>query len=713
MARLRAAAIAEGSDEDSDDSDKEEVIEKEPSWKRELNENRAAAAEEAEEEEEDPFEKLARLQAEAGGETVHRVSGGDSGSTSTAPPVLFSAPTLSNVFAAPLNALKSMGSMHWGSHDELEASDEEEGDDEEASHSGEDMVLHTSSEEDEPRQPSKRAPAAHVLGAARAKRQGGGGATRVVIGPDGQKHYVPTNFISKPKAPRVTVNAPIAADVLATPARMAEKLMSLWPQKGGGNDAAAKLTASPQHLADDALVSPSKLARDRRWALKEKAKFTRDSSADDGFASFRNDSPTPKDSPPSNTLHRLGETSAPARMSERPEEEDEGFFSRTSRAVSLVTAPLDLIGSLARTQQPPSLDSINSFSIAATTGIPIDEDGEFNPNISLPTGVKHLSHPSRGKAKGGKGGHNKPKLTRDSSMDNDDARELEIVSVTPDAELPPLSDLQGDNPKESSWKAPEAKAKAKRWQSGKAKGAGGGGGGGNWFDGFTKAFANVNNLVGGGNSGPPKFDAALEEYETVTCYCCEVPLTIVQLWSALYASENGQGLCREGIFRLAPDPKEVQKAEREIISGKPIKEGQIQPEILAHLIKSFFRRLPGAGVLSGVPIQALVVVGCSESKEDCAGLLNSMRPKERSLLEWLIRLILEVNFRREENKMNLRNLCVVWAPNLRLIDALAAAGSDPVEELRNVDHVANALHALATHAFRQMRSNPEARPSRA
>ena len=127
------------------------------------------------------------------------MSGGDSGSTSTAPPVLFSAPTLSNVFAAPLNALKSIGSMHWGSHDELEASDEEEGDDEEASHSGEDMVLHTSSEEDEPRQPSKRAPAAHVLGAARAKRQGGGGATRVVIGPDGQKHYVPTNFISKPQ----------------------------------------------------------------------------------------------------------------------------------------------------------------------------------------------------------------------------------------------------------------------------------------------------------------------------------------------------------------------------------------------------------------------------------------------------------------------------------------------------------------------------------
>ena len=64
---------------------KEEIVEKEPSWKRELNENRAAAAEEAEEEEEDPFEKLARLQAEAGGETVHRVSGGDSGSTSTAP----------------------------------------------------------------------------------------------------------------------------------------------------------------------------------------------------------------------------------------------------------------------------------------------------------------------------------------------------------------------------------------------------------------------------------------------------------------------------------------------------------------------------------------------------------------------------------------------------------------------------------------------------
>ena len=74
-------------------------------------------------------------------------------------------------------------------------------------------------------------------------------------------------------------------------------------------------------------------------------------------------------------------------------------------------------------------------------------------------------------------------------------------------------------------------------------------------------------------------------------------------------------------------------------------------------------------MLGGVPVEALVAVGVSERRRDCAELLDTMQPRERALLEWLLRVILEVNFRREANKMTLRNLCVVWAPNLRLLDA--------------------------------------------
>ena len=68
-------------------------------------------------------------------------------------------------------------------------------------------------------------------------------------------------------------------------------------------------------------------------------------------------------------------------------------------------------------------------------------------------------------------------------------------------------------------------------------------------------------------------------------------------------------------------------------------------------------------------------------------------------------MILEVNAARDANKMTLVNLSVVWAPNLRLLDVAGAAGGtvNPTEELKNVDHVSNAIHALCNHAYRQLR----------
>ena len=221
-------------------------------------------------------------------------------------------------------------------------------------------------------------------------------------------------------------------------------------------------------------------------------------------------------------------------------------------------------------------------------------------------------------------------------------------------------------------------------------------GGGGFFGGLIKAFG------GGGEADddkiPPSFDAPLDAYQMCTCYNCEIPATVAHLWAAISSTENG--LDFEGIFRLTPDPKECARLEADLKSGRPLDAG---PEIHAHLIKSFFRRLPPPGVLGGVPIEKLVAVGVSESKKDCAALLEAMRPRERALLEWLLRVILEVNANREVNKMTLRNQCVVWAPNLRLLDAAAAASGNPADELKNVDHVSNAIHALCTHAFRQLR----------
>lgn len=201
-----------------------------------------------------------------------------------------------------------------------------------------------------------------------------------------------------------------------------------------------------------------------------------------------------------------------------------------------------------------------------------------------------------------------------------------------------------------------------------------------------------------------KFGTPLDACARVHSYACDVPQALVELWKAMVATP--QGLDAEGIFRLTPDADECTEVERQLTSGTgllvPVEAGY-DPIVLGHLMKSFLRRLPPPGVLGAVPIATLL--DC-ETAEGCSRMLDSMPVHERNVLEWLIRVILEVHSRRGANKMKLKNLTVVFAPNLWLVplDGLAA-GKDPKEELRNVERVENALHMLCTYALRLFKAN--------
>ena len=74
---------------------------------------------------------------------------------------------------------------------------------------------------------------------------------------------------------------------------------------------------------------------------------------------------------------------------------------------------------------------------------------------------------------------------------------------------------------------------------------------------------------------------------------------------------------------------------------------KIAPETLAHLIKSFLRALPG-GVLGGLPSE--VITECVDDA-GCERLLQALRPPERTLLCWIVRVVYEVASCTEENKM--------------------------------------------------------------
>lgn len=217
----------------------------------------------------------------------------------------------------------------------------------------------------------------------------------------------------------------------------------------------------------------------------------------------------------------------------------------------------------------------------------------------------------------------------------------------------------------------------------------------------------------GHKRGMSAFGAPLQDYATVTCYGCEVPTVIVMLWIGLVVSD---GIAAQGIFRLAPDPKAALAAEKQLSKGC-LQAGH-PPEVLAHLMKSFLRRLPGG--LLGRP--SLDTISDCVDAEGYADLCHELTELERSLLEWLVRVVVEVAGRQDENKMTLRNLTLVIAPNLRNVSVqppatpthrtggffgagtrkqpAAPATCDPLEELMSVESTSTALHTLAAASMR-------------
>ena len=78
------------------------------------------------------------------------------------------------------------------------------------------------------------------------------------------------------------------------------------------------------------------------------------------------------------------------------------------------------------------------------------------------------------------------------------------------------------------------------------------------------------------------------------------------------------------------------------------------------LLQAWFRELP-AGVLDSLSPEQ--VMHC-QSEEDCAELARLLPPTAAALLDWAINLMADVVQEEQQNKMNARNVAMVFAPNM-------------------------------------------------
>ncbi|CAL4971953.1 unnamed protein product [Urochloa decumbens] len=172
-----------------------------------------------------------------------------------------------------------------------------------------------------------------------------------------------------------------------------------------------------------------------------------------------------------------------------------------------------------------------------------------------------------------------------------------------------------------------------------------------------------------------------------------VPTILLHLQRRLYTQG---GLAAEGIFRIAADGAQEQRARDHLNSSGVVPDQGVDVHCLAGLIKAWFRELPG-GVLDSLPADE--VARC-QTEEDCARLCATRLPAPKAaLLDWAVNLMADVAREEKANKMGTRNLAMVFAPNM-------TQAADPLTALKHAVQVMNFLNMLIERALKQQQQQP-------
>ncbi|KAJ3703587.1 hypothetical protein LUZ61_007292 [Rhynchospora tenuis] len=157
-----------------------------------------------------------------------------------------------------------------------------------------------------------------------------------------------------------------------------------------------------------------------------------------------------------------------------------------------------------------------------------------------------------------------------------------------------------------------------------------------------------------------------------------IPTILLLMQRRLYEQA---GLRAEGIFRINAENSQEEFVRDQLNRG--IVPDGIDVHCLAGLIKAWFRELP-RGVLDSIPPE--LVMQC-QTEDDCKRVAKCLPPTEAALLDWAINLMADVVQEEQINKMNARNIAMVFAPNMTQM-------ADPLTALMYAVQVMNFLKML-------------------
>ncbi|KAE8679611.1 Rho GTPase-activating protein 1 [Hibiscus syriacus] len=164
-----------------------------------------------------------------------------------------------------------------------------------------------------------------------------------------------------------------------------------------------------------------------------------------------------------------------------------------------------------------------------------------------------------------------------------------------------------------------------------------------------------------------------------------IPTILLLMQERLYSQG---GLKAEGIFRINPENSQEELVRDQLNWG--IVPDDINVHCLAGLIKAWFRELP-SGVLDGLSPEQ--VLGC-DNEDKYVELVKQLKSMEAGLLDWAVDLMADVVKEEGSNKMNARNIAMVFAPNMTKM-------SDPLTALMHAVQVMNLLQTLIVKTLRE------------
>ncbi|KAK6139849.1 hypothetical protein DH2020_026424 [Rehmannia glutinosa] len=132
-----------------------------------------------------------------------------------------------------------------------------------------------------------------------------------------------------------------------------------------------------------------------------------------------------------------------------------------------------------------------------------------------------------------------------------------------------------------------------------------------------------------------------------------VPTILLMMQRRLYSQG---GLQSEGVFRINPANGQEEYVREQLNNG--LIPDNIDVHCLAGLIKAWFRELP-RGVLDSLSPEQ--VMQAQSEEDECTQLVRLLPPTEAALLDWAINLMADVAQLEHLNKMNARNVAMVFA----------------------------------------------------